>query len=77
MEMSQDGRALRERIVVDESLDSGSSTEELDVDNEEWELLVREETQNWLATHGAKLFALEASKFFATQEKKKNLRGFR
>lgn len=77
MNMSQDGRALREKIVVDESMDSGSSTEELDVDNEEWETLVREQTQNWLATHGSKLFALEASKFFATQEKKKNLRGHR
>lgn len=54
-----------------------SSTEEIEVDNQEWELLVREETQMWLATHGPKLFALEASKFNAQEAKKKNLRGNR
>jgi len=47
------------------------------VDNQEWELLVREEAQAWLAAHGAKLFALEASKFNAIEAKKKNIRGNR
>jgi len=63
---------------MDVSINSCSeSTEEISVDNQEWELLVREETQQWLATHGAKLFALEASKFNALEAKKKNLRGNR
>lgn len=60
------------------SVDSStSSTEEVDVDQEEWEMLVKEETRYWLATHGPKLFALEASKFNANEAKKKNLRSIR
>lgn len=39
--------------------------------------MVRNETQNWLAFHGPKLFALEASKFNAQEAKKKNLRSIR
>lgn len=57
---------------------STSSTEEMDADAyNEWELIVREETREWLDLHGAKLFALEASKYFAAEAKKKNLRGLR
>lgn len=74
---SQDGSSRLRAKVVDESMDTSSSTEELDIDHEEWEELVKEQTANWLATHGTKLFALEASKFLAAQEKKKNLRSYR
>lgn len=59
---------------------STSSTEEMDSDNyarEEFELIVRTETKEWLALHGTKLFALETSKFLATEAKKKNLRSVR
>jgi len=56
---------------------STSSTEELDHNLEEWEALVRQETKEWLALHGPKLFALEASKFHAQEAKKKNLRSNR
>lgn len=61
-------------------VDSGSSTEEMDhsgLGQDEWEDLVREEAQSWLAAHGAKLFALEASKFNAQEAKRKNIRSIR
>lgn len=59
------------------SSSSCSSTEEVDGNQEEWEALVREETKNWLDLHGAKLFALEASKFNAAEAKRKNVRSAR
>lgn len=59
---------------------STSSTEEMESDNyarEEFELIVRTETKDWLALHGTKLFSLETSKFLASEAKKKNLRSNR
>lgn len=58
--------------------DSTTTTEE-DMSEEELpprkpEGVIREETQKWLAMHGPKLYALEASKHFAIQERKRNLR---
>lgn len=59
---------------------STSSTEEMEADayaREEFELIVSTETKDWLALHGVKLFALEASKYLAAEAKKKNLRSVR
>lgn len=52
--------------------DSCSSTEDLNEDSYDTEIegLIREEAQLWLATHGPKLFALESSKFYATEVKR-------
>lgn len=57
--------------------DEDSTEETVDLNQEEWETLVREETQAWLALHGAKLFALETSKFNAAAARSKNLRSHR
>jgi len=56
---------------------STSSTEEMDSDREQIEELVREQTSLWLATHGPKLFALEASKFNAQEKRRINVRSQR
>lgn len=81
MDMSKTRKAKRDGDFEKETTiisGSTSSTEEMDVAGyDEWELIVREETKEWLDLHGAKLFALEASKYFAAEAKKKNLRGLR
>lgn len=58
---------------------STSSTEEYDaIMDQDTEDFITQEVQSWLAQHGTKLFALETSKFLATesreQAKKKILR---
>lgn len=60
--------------------DSASSTEEImsaDGMDSDIEYLIKEEAQLWLATHGPKLFALEASKYLAAESKRKNIKGKR
>jgi len=69
----RDGDFEKETTIISGST---SSTEEMDA-QDEWEFIVREETKEWLAMHGSKLFALESSKYFAAEAKKKNLRGLR
>lgn len=49
---------------------STSTTEEDEVMGPSMEDLILSEVQNWLNIHGSKLFALEASKFLAYQERK-------
>lgn len=56
------------------SIDSLSSTEEVDADMEE---IIRQEAKDWLSMHASKLFNLEVSKYLATQEKRKNVRAIR
>lgn len=59
-------------IDLDEST---STTEEFSGEQSLYsdvELFSREETKEWLDLHGSKLFALEASKFFASEQKKSN-----
>lgn len=63
------GRHQSAEIYI--STDSTSDTEVLD---DEYEWVIRETVQNWLDIHGAKLFALETSKFLATEARKKNLK---
>lgn len=70
----RDGDFEKETTIISGST---SSTEEMETQDELWEELVREEVKDWLAMHGAKLFALEASKHLATEAKKKNLRSVR
>lgn len=60
--------------VMQISESSDESVTEVDANFEEWECIVREETKEWLAMHGAKLFALESSKFMATEQKRKALK---
>lgn len=67
-------------MLVSSSSESTSSTEEyMQAETFEpgIESLVRDEVQLWLASHGSKLFALEASKFMAAESKRKNVRGIR
>lgn len=64
-------------INIDESFEESGSTSETEIMDEETELIIRDGVQNWLAIHGPKLFALEASKYLATEAKKKNLRSNR
>lgn len=50
-----------------------------DTESDEQTLLegaVIDEVQIWLATHGKSLFALECSKFLASERKRQNLRQF-
>lgn len=69
--------------VIQLSTDSSSSTSTTEEDmqqegmDSDIEYLIREETRLWLATHGAKLFGLEASKFLAAESKRKTVRGKR
>lgn len=69
------------RTAMQMRISSSTDTDEevIEVDNtddadSEWEFIVREETKEWLAMHGAKLFALESSKFLATESKRKALK---
>jgi len=62
--------------VFSNSSESDMSETEVDSDTQ-FEQVVKDATAGWLAIHGAKLFALETSKFLAIQEKKKNLRSNR
>lgn len=49
------------------------STQSSASDHPALEDVVREEVQEWLALHASKLFALETSKYLATQSKRKSL----
>lgn len=73
-------KVLREKfenkILVDSSTSSTEDMSETRMDAD-IEYCLREEAQNWLATHGHKLFSLEASKHLAAEAKRKNLRGNR
>lgn len=76
----QTGRPLADtngRHQSAEMVHSSGSTSETEVLDEEWESLVKDTTADWLAIHGAKLFALEASKFLAQEARKKDLRSKR
>ena len=58
---------------------STSSTEDMSEDamDPDIEICLRKECRDWLALHGAKLFALETSKYLAAEAKRKNLRSVR
>lgn len=71
---------VRSKKNIDMFSSSTSSTEEFmqaDGMDPDIEACVRDEVKIWLATHGSKLFALEASKFNAAEAKRKNIRGHR
>lgn len=60
----------RKAQVMDTIDSSTSSTEELDaIMDQDTEDFIIQETQDWLAQHGPKLFALETSKFLAAEAK--------
>lgn len=58
---------------------STSSTEDMSEDgmDPDVEICLRKECRDWLDLHGAKLFALETSKYLAAEAKRKNLRSIR
>lgn len=62
------------QMHISSSTDTDEEVIEVDNTDGEWEFIVREETKEWLAMHGAKLFALESSKFLATESKRKALK---
>jgi len=73
-------KVLAEVTNVVPSNSSTSSTEDMSTEALEAravEDMVRGEVQNWLDTHGAKLFALEASKFNAQEARRRNIRSNR
>lgn len=69
----------REKNVLRISSGSGSTTEDLSEDGMDADLeeCVRSEISGWLATHGSKLFSLEASKFLAAESKRASIRNKR
>jgi len=66
-------------LQISDSSESLTSTEDMCLNglDSDIEFCVREEVQLWIATHGAKLFALECSKYLAAESKRKNIRGTR
>jgi len=69
-------RDITAQTQVIESDGSTSDTEHLPTDDmdTEFEEIVSDTTAGWLAIHGAKLFALECSKFLAKEAKAKDVR---
>lgn len=59
------------------STEEESSSQSMDQDHKDWEDHIKQGVEEWLAMHGPKLFALEASKFLAKEQRKKDLRSIR
>lgn len=70
-EQTKSFKPPRKSLKAIEEIDTDtSSTEELDaIMDQDTEDFIIQETQNWLAQHGPKLFALETSKFLAAEAK--------
>lgn len=61
-------------ISSEDSTDMDTDTEH-ELDQQYMEEIARGEVQNWLSLHGAKLFSLEASKFFAKKKSLGSIKG--
>jgi len=69
----RDITAQTQEIQSDGSEEDTEHLPEDDMDTE-FEEIVSDTTAGWLAIHGAKLFALECSKFLAKEAKAKDIR---
>jgi len=77
--MQQPLKERKNKNVLHISSGSCSTTEDMQEDGMDADIeeCVRSEISGWLATHGSKLFSLEASKFLAAESKRGSVRSKR
>lgn len=69
---------IQDDTTEEQSMESNSDASQSQGNcDEDMDDLIKEETQNWLALHGPKLFALECSKFLSRERKRQDLRKLR